>query len=174
MWRCRCPSTSPRRTGPARVWPRRFGRRRANRAPITWILVSRSSDWPEVVDFGDAFCPHGMTEVSHANIKERVHRRIARDRAGDSGRRSFDHLAVGDGGRRCARLRQRGHRALRRTPTPPTSSTEPGQPRHSDAAPHRVGCSSGNPFQQVGLRGYWPPQDNFRMDGEQGMTAHQR
>jgi Arginase family len=30
-------------------------------------------DWLEVVDFGDAYCPHGQTEVSHANIKERVH-----------------------------------------------------------------------------------------------------
>lgn len=30
-------------------------------------------DWLEVVDFGDAHCPHGLTEVSHANIRERVH-----------------------------------------------------------------------------------------------------
>ena len=30
-------------------------------------------DWLEVVDFGDAYCPHGQTEVSHANIRERVH-----------------------------------------------------------------------------------------------------
>ena len=29
-------------------------------------------DWLEVVDFGDAYCPHGQTEVSHQNIKERV------------------------------------------------------------------------------------------------------
>ena len=30
-------------------------------------------DWLEVVDFGDAYCPHGQTEVSHTNIRERVH-----------------------------------------------------------------------------------------------------
>ena len=30
-------------------------------------------DWLEVVDFGDAYCPHGQTERSHANIRERVH-----------------------------------------------------------------------------------------------------
>ena len=30
-------------------------------------------DWLEVVDFGDAHCPHGQTERSHANIRERVH-----------------------------------------------------------------------------------------------------
>ena len=30
-------------------------------------------DWLEVVDFGDAYCPHGQTDVSHANIRERVH-----------------------------------------------------------------------------------------------------
>jgi agmatinase len=30
-------------------------------------------DWLEVVDFGDAYCPHGQTEVSHNNIRERVH-----------------------------------------------------------------------------------------------------
>ena len=26
-------------------------------------------EWLEVVDFGDAYCPHGQTEVSHANIR---------------------------------------------------------------------------------------------------------
>ena len=30
-------------------------------------------DWLEVVNFGDAYCPHGQTDVSHANIRERVH-----------------------------------------------------------------------------------------------------
>ena len=30
-------------------------------------------DWCEVVDYGDAFCPHGMVDESLANIKTRVH-----------------------------------------------------------------------------------------------------
>ena len=29
-------------------------------------------DWLEVVDFGDAYCPHAQTERSHANIRQRV------------------------------------------------------------------------------------------------------
>ena len=29
-------------------------------------------DWLEVVDFGDAYCPHADTATSHANIKTRV------------------------------------------------------------------------------------------------------
>ena len=29
-------------------------------------------DWLEVVDAGDAFCPHGQVEVSLANIKAKV------------------------------------------------------------------------------------------------------
>ena len=37
-------------------------------------------EWLEVVDFGDAHCPHGQTERSHAAIRERVGRgRAARD-----------------------------------------------------------------------------------------------
>ena len=44
-------------------------------------------DWLEVVDFGDAYCPHGQTEISHANIRERVHAdRVTRHRPGDLGR----------------------------------------------------------------------------------------
>src|ERR1700737_903832 len=30
-------------------------------------------EWLAGVDFGDAVCPHGQTEISHANIRERVH-----------------------------------------------------------------------------------------------------
>jgi len=43
-------------------------------------------DWLEVVDYGDAYCPHGQTETSHANIKERV---------GDIARRGIVPIVLG-------------------------------------------------------------------------------
>ncbi len=39
-------------------------------------------DWLEVVDFGDAYCPHGQTEVSHAqHSRTRARGGVARHRA---------------------------------------------------------------------------------------------
>ena len=97
-------------------------------------------DWLEVVDFGDAHCPHGQTEISHANIRERVAAgRLARHRADHPRRRPLDHVAGGHGRRRRPRLRQRRHRPLRRPRRHGRHHRrQPGQPRHADAPPDRV------------------------------------
>ena len=60
-----------------------------------------------------------------------------------------------------------------RTPTPRTSST--GNLASHGTPMRRLiesGAVPGTHFVQVGLRGYWPPQDTFEWMLEQGMTWH--
>ena len=101
-------------------------------------------DWLEVVDFGDAYCPHGQTEVSHTNIRERVHAVASR------GIVHFDaHADTAD--------EIEGNLASHGTPMRRLIES---------------GAVPGTHFVQVGLRGYWPPQDTFEWMLEQGMTWH--
>ncbi|MGL5809413.1 MAG: agmatinase [Nocardioides sp.] len=131
-------------------------------------------DHLEVVDFGDAHCPHGQTEVSHENIKRRV-REVA-------GRGIVPVILGGD------------HSITWPAATAVAEAVGFGNvgivhfDAHADTAdiidgnlashgtPMRrlieSGAVPGDRFVQIGLRGYWPPADTLAWMREQGMTWH--
>ena len=97
-------------------------------------------DWLEVVDYGDAHCPHGQTEASHANIRARVGEVASRGivpviLGGDhsitwpAATAVADRYGFGNVGHRPLRRARRHGRHHRR---------QPGLARHPDASAHRV------------------------------------
>ena len=131
-------------------------------------------DWLEVVDYGDAHCPHGLTEVSHHNIRAKV---------ADVASRGIIPVILG------------GDHSI----TWPAATAVAGHhgfgnvgivhfDAHADTAdiiegnlashgtPMRrlieSGAVLGRNFVQVGLRGYWPPQETFEWMQQQGMRWH--
>jgi agmatinase len=132
-------------------------------------------DWLTVVDHGDALCPHGQTERSHAAIRERV-RGVAS--------RGIVPLVVGG-----------DHSITWPSATAVAESLPDGQrlgivhfDAHADTAdsldgnlashgtPMRrlieSGAVRGEAFVQIGLRGYWPGAETFAWMQEQGMRWH--
>jgi len=128
----------------------------------------------KVVDFGDAICPHGLVEASHAAIRERV--------AEVAGRGVFPVVLGGD------------HSIT--WPAATAVATAVGWGRigvvhfdaHADTAdsidgnlashgtPMRrlieSGAVRGSNFVQIGLRGYWPDAATFAWMRAQGMRYH--
>jgi len=131
-------------------------------------------DWLNVVDAGDAHCPHGLTEASHANIRAKVHE-VAR--AG-----IFPLIVGGD------------HSITWPAATAVAEAVGWGElgllhfDAHADTAdiidgnlashgtPMRrlieSGAVRGRNFVQVGLRGYWPPPDVFEWMQDNGLRWH--
>jgi agmatinase len=131
-------------------------------------------DWLEVVDVGDAHCPHGLTEIGHANIKAKV--------ADVAGRGIVPMIIGGD------------HSITWPAATAVAEHHGFGSvgivhfDAHADTAPEdwgvlaghgtpmrrliESGAVRGRNFVQVGLRGYWPPVDVFAWMQRQGMRWH--
>jgi agmatinase len=127
-----------------------------------------------VVDYGDAMCLPGMTEVSHTAIRTRV---------GEVAQRSIIPLVIGG-----------DHSITWPSATAVAAAYPPGSlgivhfDAHADTGDNQWGnlYSHGSPmrrliesgvvpgrnFVQVGLRGYWPPKDVFDWMREQGMRWH--
>ena len=105
---------------------------------------------PNVVDYGDAHCPHGLTERSQANIRARV---------GDVTSRGIMPIVIG------------GDHSI----TWP-AATAVADRYASHGTPMRrlieSGAVLGRNFVQVGLRGYWPPADTFAWMQAQSMRWH--
>jgi agmatinase len=131
-------------------------------------------DHLEVVDYGDAYCPHGQTEASHANIHDRVHSVAGRGivpvvLGGDHSITWPAATAVAD---------VHGHGAVGVVHFDAHADTADSIDGNlaSHGTPMRrlieSGAVPGNRFVQVGLRGYWPPRDIFEWMGEQGMRWH--
>ena len=154
-------STSRRRTGPEPGSGRgRSAPRHTSRAPITWISGWRSSTGSR--SWTSATRTARTVDRGVPRQYQGTGRRggVARHRSRRARRRPFDHLAVGDGGRRRARLRQRRHRALRRSRRH-RRQIEGNLASHGTPMRRLIesGAVPGTHFVQVGLRGYWPPQD---------------
>nr|MBA3289516.1 agmatinase [Acidimicrobiia bacterium] len=131
-------------------------------------------DWLEVVDFGDADCPHGQTEVSHANIKARVH---------EIARRGIvpvilggDHSITWPAATAVADVHGYGSVGIVHFDAHADTADIVDGNLASHGTPMRrlieSGAVPGTHFVQVGLRGYWPPQDTFEWMLEQGMRWH--
>lgn len=131
-------------------------------------------DWLEVVDFGDAYCPHGLTEVSHDNIRERVaavaSRGIVPVVLGG------DHSITWPAATAVAEVHGYGNVGIVHFDAHADTADIIEGNLASHGTPMRrlieSGAVPGTHFVQVGLRGYWPPQDTFEWMVEQGMTWH--
>ena len=128
-----------------------------------------------VVDAGDANIVPAWIERGHAMIYRKV-REVAGDR-GDPDhprRRPLDHLAGGHRHRRGPRAQAASGSSISMpTPTPPTtrSACSPATARRCAGSSNRA-PSTGTNFVQVGLRGYWPPQETFDWMQEHGLRWH--
>jgi agmatinase len=131
-------------------------------------------EWLEVVDFGDANCPHGLTEVSHANIREHVHKVASRGIVPII--LGGDHSITWPAATAVADVHGYGNVGIVHFDAHADTADIIDGNLASHGTPMRrlieSGAVPGTHFVQVGLRGYWPPQDTFEWMLEQGMTWH--
>jgi agmatinase len=131
-------------------------------------------DWLEVVDFGDAFCPHGQTEVSHNNIRERVHAVASRGIVPVV--LGGDHSITWPSATAVADMHGYGNVGIVHFDAHADTADIIDGNLASHGTPMRrlieSGAVPGTHFVQVGLRGYWPPQDVFEWMLAQGMVWH--
>jgi agmatinase len=131
-------------------------------------------DWLEVVDVGDAHCPHGLTEVGHANIKAKVasvaHRGIVPMIIGG------DHSITWPAATAVAEHHGFGSVGIVHFDAHADTADIIDGNLASHGTPMRrlieSGAVPGQNFVQVGLRGYWPPEETFQWMREQGMRWH--
>ena len=131
-------------------------------------------DWVEVVDYGDAYCPHGQIAEGHANIHERVGQVASRGivpviLGGDHSITAPAATAVADhhGWGNVGIVHFDAH-------------ADTGDNLDGNLASHGTpmrrliesGAVLGRNFVQIGLRGYWPGQDTFEWMQAQGMRWH--
>lgn len=131
-------------------------------------------DWLDVVDAGDAYCPHGQTERSHANIESKVVDLLQAD--------AFpvilggDHSITYPAATAVARKYGWGRVGLLHFDAhADTADTIEGSLVSHGTPMRRLiesGAIRGRNFVQVGLRGYWPPPEVFDWMQEQEMTWH--
>jgi len=131
-------------------------------------------EWLEVVDFGDAHCPHGRTEASHDNIRARVH---------EVARRGIvpivlggDHSITWPAATAVAEHHGFGNVGIVHFDAHADTADIIDGNLASHGTPMRrlieSGAVLGRNFVQIGLRGYWPPQHVFEWMLEQGMRWH--
>jgi agmatinase len=131
-------------------------------------------DTLEVVDYADAMCPHGLVEASHANIRQRV---------GEVASRGIfpiilggDHSITWPAATAVAEARGWGRIGIVHFDAHADTADSVQGNLASHGTPMRrlieSGAVPGRNFVQVGLRGYWPPEDTFAWMKEQGMRWH--
>lgn len=131
-------------------------------------------DHLEVIDYGDAHCPHGQTEVSHANIRERVHQIASRGIVPIV--LGGDHSITWPAATAVADVRGYGNVGVVHFDAHADTADIIDGNLASHGTPIRrlieSGAVPGDHFVQIGLRGYWPPADVFDWMREQGMVWH--
>jgi agmatinase len=131
-------------------------------------------EWLEVVDYGDAHCPHGQTERSHANIRARVHEVASRGIVPIV--LGGDHSITWPAATAVADVHGHGNVGVVHFDAHADTADIIDGNLASHGTPMRrlieSGAVPGTHFVQVGLRGYWPPQRTFEWMLEQGMTWH--
>lgn len=131
-------------------------------------------DWLEVVDVGDAYCPHGMVRESLDNIGAKVasvvqHGIIPVTIGGDHSVTWPAATAVAEhyGFGRVGMVHFDAHAD--------TADAIDGNLASHGSPMRRLiesGAIPGRNFVQIGLRGYWPGPDVWQWMGEQGMRWH--
>ncbi len=131
-------------------------------------------DWLDVVDNGDAYCPHGQTAPSLRNIERKVAGVLA------AGALPIviggDHSITWPAATAVARRHGWGRLGLLHFDAHADTADILEGNLASHGTPMRrlieSGAVRGRNFVQVGLRGYWPPADVFDWMREQQMTWH--
>ncbi len=131
-------------------------------------------DYLEVVDFGDAYCPHGQTDVSLANIKARVSEVAKRGIIPIT--LGGDHSITWPAATAVAEVKGFGNVGMVHF----DAHADTADILYGNLASHGTpmrrliesGAIPGKNFVQVGLRGYWPPKEIFDWMSEQGMRWH--
>jgi agmatinase len=131
-------------------------------------------DHLEVVDYGDAHCPHGQTEVSHANIHRRVHEVASRGIVPIV--LGGDHSITWPAATAVADVHGHGNVGVVHF----DAHADTGDVIDGNLASHGTpirrliesGAVPGDRFVQIGLRGYWPPAEVFDWMRGQGMVWH--
>ena len=131
-------------------------------------------DHIEVVDYGDAMCPHGLVEAAHANIRRRVEEVAVRG--------IFpivlggDHSITWPAATAVASARGWGRVGIVHFDAHADTADSIEGNLASHGTPMRrlieSGAVPGRNFVQVGLRGYWPPEETFRWMRSEGMRWH--
>jgi len=131
-------------------------------------------EWLDVVDAGDAYCPHGLTPPSHRNIEAKVADVLRAD--------AFpviiggDHSITYPAATAVARRFGWGKVGLLHFDAHADTADSIEGNLHSHGTPMRrlieSGAIRGRNFVQVGLRGYWPPPEVFDWMREKEMTWH--
>ena len=129
-------------------------------------------DWLDVVDAGDAHCPHGSTERSHDNIRRKV--------ASVAGAGIVpiiiggDHSITWPSATAVAEAVGWGSVGIVHFDAHADTADDIDGNLASHGTPMRrlieSGAVRGRNFVQIGLRGYWPPPDVFAWMREQDMT----
>ncbi len=128
----------------------------------------------EVIDYGDAYCPHADSTVSFANIRERVGQIAGRGivpivLGGDHSITypSASAVAEAHGWGRIGIVHFDAHADT-------ADILEGNLVSHGTPMRRLIesGAVLGRNFVQIGLRGYWPPADTFAWMQEQGMRWH--
>jgi agmatinase len=131
-------------------------------------------DWLEVVDFGDAYCPHADTATSHANIKARVKEVAGRGIVPII--LGGDHSITWPAATAVAEVKGFGKVGMVHFDAHADTANIIDGNLASHGTPMRrlieSGAIPGPNFVQVGMRGYWPPKEVFDWMGEQGMRWH--
>jgi agmatinase len=131
-------------------------------------------DYLEVVDYGDAHCPHGQTEASHANIRARVFEIASRGIVPII--LGGDHSITWPAATAVADVHGYGNVGIVHFDAHADTADIIDGNLASHGTPIRrlieSGAVPGDRFVQVGLRGYWPPADVFTWMKEHGMVWH--
>jgi agmatinase len=131
-------------------------------------------DHLEVVDFGDAYCPHGLPEEGHANIRKRVGEVASRGIVpvvigGDHSITWPSATAVADrhGWGNVGIIHFDAHADT-------ADSIEGNLASHGTPMRRLIesGTVLGRNFVQIGLRGYWPTAETIAWMAEQEMKTH--
>ena len=131
-------------------------------------------DWIDLVDAGDAHCPHGQTERSHRNIEAKVADVV--DRGIFPVVIGGDHSITWPAATAVARRHGWGRLGVVHFDAHADTADSLEGNLASHGTPMRrlieSGAVLGRNFVQIGLRGYWPPADVFAWMREQRMTWH--
>ena len=131
-------------------------------------------EWLEVVDFGDAHCPHNQLEASHANIEARVSEVASRGIVPIV--LGGDHSITLPSATAVARAKGFGNVGVVHFDAHADTADRIDGSLVSHGTPMRrlieSGAVPGDRFVQVGLRGYWPPKEVFDWMRSQGMRWH--
>jgi agmatinase len=130
--------------------------------------------WIDLIDAGDADCPHGQTERSHRNIEAKVASVVERGMVPVV--IGGDHSITWPAATAVARHHGWGRLGVVHFDAhADTADTIEGNLASHGTPMRRLiesGAVRGRNFVQIGLRGYWPPAEVFDWMREHEMTWH--